>query len=233
MYAHQFFMNRTRHILFSIIIILLFYRGIGQDVTSAIRNIDQQLKTGERTITQALTADSLMYLHAKTPFREMIRKHAAAGHFSMCSNTEPGTRVTINGSIKDKQGNPIAGGLVYVYQTSDKGWYSDTAAHILLQEGDMRHARLFAYFKTDEQGRFSYETIKPKGYPRSGLAAHIHIHIWNNNGQPLIGPGELQFDDDPRLTPERRKQSEAAGYLVSKNTGSAKQPVYGFPIVTR
>jgi protocatechuate 3,4-dioxygenase beta subunit len=47
----------------------------------------------------------------------------------------------------------------------------------LQNEGDRRHARLFGYLRTDENGKFEFSTVKPKGYPNSTLPAHIHIEI--------------------------------------------------------
>ncbi len=80
-------------------------------------------------------------------------------------------------------------------------------------------------------GQFEFETVQPKGYPKSDLPAHIHIMAWND-GLPLRGvPGELLFDDDPRLTPESRSSSLRDGYLIEKNTGTANKPVYFNKIV--
>lgn len=205
--------------------------GICQDTVAVINSINLQLKRGETTLTKVLTSDSLMYLHSLTPFREVIKANAKAGRISIVTDNEPGVRITIKGSVLDKKRAPLKNLNIYVYQTSDKGWYSDTAAHILIYEGDIRHARLFGYLKTDDKGEFSFETIKPKGYPRSDLAAHIHIHLWSEDSRPINGPGELQFDDDPRMTPERRKKSLSDGYLISKNSGTEQKPMYEYKII--
>ena len=202
-----------------------------QDATAVINNIDTELKEGKTTITKILTDESLMQLHSLTLFREVIKANAKAEKISIVTAGEPGTKVLIKGIVVDKTGAAVKNIKIYVYQTSDKGWYSDTGAHILMNMGDINHARLFGYLKTDDKGGFSFETIKPKGYPRSELAAHIHIHFWSPDSRTLHGPGELQFDDDPRMTPERRKQSIADGYLISKNTGTAQRPVYEYRIV--
>ncbi len=207
--------------------------GICQDTKALINNIDLQLKKGQTTITKILSGDSLMRLHSLTAFREVIKANASAGKISIVTNHEPGTRVTIKGLVTDKNGAPQKNLLIYVYQTSDKGWYSDTGAHILINSGDINHARLFGYLKTGDNGEFSYETIKPRGYPRSDLAAHIHIHFWTADGRSLHGPGELQFDDDDRMTAERRKRSLEDGYLISKNSGTQQRPVYEYKIIVQ
>ncbi|MEP6595061.1 MAG: hypothetical protein ABJA71_03900 [Ginsengibacter sp.] len=103
------------------------------------------------------------------------------------------------------------------------GWYSDTAAHVSMFEGDTRHARLFAYLKTNGKGQFEFETIQPRGYPNSDLPAHIHISVWK--GEHLVRgvPGELLFDDDPRLTPERRLRSLSNKFLIEKKLRHFKE----------
>lgn len=221
---------KTTKIITSLLFCILYTNAFCQEAAS-IERIDKKLKANEWTISQVLSADSLMYLHSKTPFRNMIRANAREGSFSMITHTEPGTRVTIKASVKNKQGAPLTNALIYVYQTSDKGWYSDTAAHILINSGDINHARLFAYFKTDSNGNFSYETIRPRGYPNSDLPAHIHIHVWNKDGRVMHGPGELLFTDDDRLTPERRKRSIEDGFLISANSGTEKKPAYEYKII--
>lgn len=206
--------------------------GSCQNRAAIINRIDLQLKTAQTSITKVLSSDSFMYLHSLTPFREVIKANAKAGNISMVTPNEAGTRITVKGVVTDKNGTPGKGLLIYVYQTSDKGWYSDTGAHILINSGDFNHARLFAYLKTNDKGEFSFETIRPRGYPRSDFAAHIHIHFWSAGMQPVRATGELQFDDDPRMTPERRKQSLSDGYLISKNSGTEQKPVYEYRIIT-
>jgi len=174
-----------------------------------------------------------MPLHSNTTFREVIKKHAVAGKTIMVTASEPGRRITVKGEIKKQDGIAIGDALVYVYQTSDKGWYSDTAAHVLQNEGDMRHARLFGYLKTDSDGKFEFETIQPRGYPNSDLPAHIHIAVWKN-GNIINGiPGELLFDEDPRLTTDRRRRSIDAGFQIQKNTGTPQNPVYHYSLIIK
>jgi protocatechuate 3,4-dioxygenase beta subunit len=94
----------------------------------------------------------------------------------------------------------------------------------------MRHARLFTYVMTNNVGEFKIVTIRPRGYPNSDLPAHIHIAIWKD-GQNVHGiPGELLFDDDERLTPDRKQRSVNEGFLIAKNTGTVSNPVYSYHI---
>lgn len=198
-----------------------------------INKIDEQLTKGQLTLSSILSDTVYMSLHSNTAFREVVKKHATAGKLIMGNKNEPGKKIMVKGEIKTQEGKAIADALVYVYQTSDKGWYSDTAAHVLQNEGDMRHARLFGYFKTSRDGKFEFETIQPKGYPNSDLPAHIHIAVWKNNNLVSGLPGELLFDDDPRLTPERKKRSVNDGFLIEKNKGTLQNPLYHYSLIAK
>jgi protocatechuate 3,4-dioxygenase beta subunit len=221
----------SKYILLSLFSFPLSF--FGQDVNKIIESIDLRLKKKEITVTNVLTSDSLVYLHSLTPFREVIKNNAVEGKTSIVTKNEPGQKITIKGTVVNQSGNPLSDLTIYVYQTSDKGWYSDTSVHFLIYEGDYKYARLFGYFKTDRIGKFCFETIKPKGYPKSDLAAHIHIQMWTKEGNSVLVPGELQFEDDPRMTAERREKSLAQGFLLSQNSGTATMPIYEYKIVTR
>lgn len=212
---------------------IITQKANSQDVENEIRQIDTNIKAGKTTITNVLTSDSLMHLHSLTPFREVIKANAKAEKITIVSNGEPGARITISGSVINKNAEPQKNVTIYFYQTSSKGWYADTGVHVLMNSGDMKHARLFGYLKTDDKGKFVFETIKPSGYPKSDLAAHIHIHMWDEKGNSLNTSGELQFDDDERMTEGRRKRSLQEGYLISKNSGTQLKPVYNYTLIVQ
>ena len=204
-----------------------------QEIDKVIADIDSKLGKGQASISALLSDPAKMYLHSLTPFREIIKKHAKPGKVTMITNDEPGKRITIKAVITTAAGKPLDNAVVYLYHTSDKGWYSDTAAHILTRQGDHGHARLFCYVKTDGRGQFEIETIQAKGYPRSDLPAHIHTAAWKNGSIVEGLAGELLFDDDARLTPDRKARAIRDGFLVEKNTGTADKPVYFYKIALR
>ncbi|MEP7163634.1 MAG: hypothetical protein ABI741_03015 [Ferruginibacter sp.] len=199
-----------------------------QQPKDQINILSDTLSKGETTISAVLSDSSLMSLHSLTPFRELIKQYAKAGEIKLNNDNEPGTKIKIKGMIIDRSGIPLADKLVYVYQTSSEGWYSDTAPHILKNEGDRRHARLFGYFKTGAKGEFEFYTVKPKGYPNSSLPAHIHIEISQSAERSFIS--ELLFDDDPRLVGEIRVRSVSEQFLIEKNIGTKAEPLYSYTI---
>lgn len=207
--------------------------SFSQNADNIIAALDDSLSAGKTNISKILSNEKYMKLHSLTPFREVIAKHAKSETVTMVTAAEPGKKITVKAVLKTAAGKPIDDALVYLYHTSDKGWYSDTGAHIQTHEGDVRHARLFCYVKTGAQGRFEIETIQPRGYPNSNLPAHIHMEV-SKNGEHVPGvPGELLFDDDPRLTPERRSRSLQEGFLVEKDSGTAGDPIYSYVIQLR
>ncbi|MEO6540811.1 MAG: hypothetical protein ABIN74_07480, partial [Ferruginibacter sp.] len=193
---------------------------------SLLKNINTKLSTGQTTISQVLSDTAYMSLHSLTAFREIIKQHARSEKIKLNTEAEPGTKITVKGLIFDRSGKPLADKLVYVYQTSSEGWYSDTAPHISKNEGDRGHARLFGYFKTGTTGAFEFSTVKPSGYPNSSLPAHIHIEIAMDDNSNFIS--ELLFDDDPRLVGEIRDRSVREKFFIVKNTGTATSPVYEY-----
>lgn len=205
-----------------------------QDTLRIISTIDNELQSKVKTISEVLSDTGLMYLHYLTPFREVIKKNATADPIIIVAKNEPGVKIVVNGTVTNNSGKPLSNVLIYFYQTSDKGWYSDTAVHILIREGDHRHARIFGYVKTNAEGKFQIMSIRPNGYPKSDLAAHIHIQMWKEDGKLLLGiPGELQFDDDIRMTEQRRQKSVAEGFLIAKNEGTKEEAIYNYIIKSK
>jgi len=137
----------SKQFLFTLFI--YFPIAVFSQAEKIISDIDKDLSENRRTISDVLSEKSLMHLHSSKLFRDVIKKNAEAGEITIVTQNEPGVKTEINGTVTNKAGKPLANLLIYFYQTSDNGWYSDTGAHILVYEGDYGHARLFGYVKTD------------------------------------------------------------------------------------
>jgi protocatechuate 3,4-dioxygenase beta subunit len=211
-----------------VLILLVSLPACAQTNTPVLKQLEADLQSKSKTVNEVLADNAYMHLHSQTAFRELVKKNASTGKVIMVTPSEPGKKITVKCKVTGSNGLPVAGALLYAYQTSAKGWYSDTAAHILTNEGDMRHARLFGYVYTDKNGEFELVTIQPAGYPKSDLPAHIHIAMWKNNQYIQGVPGELLFEDDERLTPERKERAISDGFLVSKDSGAAGVHVYRY-----
>ena len=74
---------------------------------------------------------------------------------------------------------------------------------------DSRNPRLKGWVKTDAQGRFELDTIKPGSYPGGGNPAHIHVVI-KDKGRDA-GHNECWFEGDRYLSDGRKQREQAAG----------------------
>lgn len=178
------------------------------------------LRTG-RSVSEVMTDGALLPVRSWPRFRALIRENAPVGAVAMVPASEPGELLQVRGTVVDAQGRPVKGALIYAYHTDAKGWYSDKAAHFSGNSGDTNFARLFAYLKTDEAGRYSLRTIRPAGYPGTDLPAHIHVHIDAAGSTSYVT--EVVFEDDPRLTPKWKESSKQAGYVICPVTKDANK----------
>jgi protocatechuate 3,4-dioxygenase beta subunit len=135
-----------------------------------IKEAEEKLKTGKATTSQILTDKKYDAVHPETEFRNIIEKYAKAEVISIATDTIPGRKIKVFGVVNNEEGKPVANALVYLYHTDSRGWYAANSPHVNMNEGDMRHARLFGYVRADKDGKFELHTIKPSGYPQSDSA---------------------------------------------------------------
>jgi protocatechuate 3,4-dioxygenase beta subunit len=115
--------------------------------------------------------------------------------------SEPGTRLLVRGRLFTADGErPAAGAILYAYQTDATGVYNTKAGP----------PRLRGFMKTDADGRFEYDTIRPGSYPGTANAAHVHHQAWGG-GFPAQWISDLNFADDPFVSAADRARSEAGG----------------------
>lgn len=184
------------------------------DSAVLLQEAEKKLQSGTATVSALLTDSRYQSLHPVTSYRKLIETYSTDAILQITTASEPGKKIRVLGAVTDKENNPVAGALVYLYQTDARGWYAAGSPHVGGNEGDMRHARLFGYVKTDADGKFELHTIKPSGYPRSELPAHIHVHIWGEGFRPFVN--EFLFDDDERLKGEIREQSIRNRFLIQQ-----------------
>jgi hypothetical protein len=183
-------------------------------IAARIDTVETLLRNGRRTASSILVDPALLDLHEWPRFRTAIRDRAETGTVSITSAGEPGVRLIVRCRVVGADGTPAPKALVYLYQTSDRGWYSDRAVHVGGNSGDHRHARLFGYVRTDGEGELVLNTIRPGFYPNAGTPSHIHVAIWSAVEPANVLISEIRFDDCPRMTESMREQSRREGFVV-------------------
>jgi protocatechuate 3,4-dioxygenase beta subunit len=132
-------------------------------------------------------------------FEDLPAKFASASRIA--SPDEPGIPMIIEGHVRDRQGRAAAGVIVYAYHTNARGIYPTDERK--RGQASFRHGMLRAWVRTDSEGRYRFDTIRPGGYPNTDIPAHVHVQVLEP-GRCAYYLDDLMFTDDPRLTPAQR-----------------------------
>lgn len=112
-----------------------------------------------------------------------------------------GDRLRIEGQVRDAQGRVAEGVIVYAYQTDATGRYPQPSG---LPPSLRPHGSLRAWARTDAQGRYAFDTVRPGAYPEQTEPQHVHMHVIEP-GRCTYYLDDLVFDDDPLLTGRHRR----------------------------
>lgn len=144
-------------------------------------------------VALAACAGSMGQLHAQERGRPDAREPIIGGPCEGCegvfegmpsslgsvariaSPDEPGEPMIIDGTVRDRRGTPVAGIIVYAYQTDANRIYrpDETAPGI----SGRRHGQLRAWALTDSLGHYRFLAIRPGHYPGRTAPAHVHMHV--------------------------------------------------------
>ncbi len=119
----------------------------------------------------------------------------APSHVVVAGADEPGERLVVSGRVLDG-GRPVAGVSVYVFQTDVDGRYAKDRTG---NDAEL-YPRLHGAMRSDADGAYGYETIRPGHY--DGNAAHVHYLVRAPGYHPLLL--DLWFEDDPELLLRRQ-----------------------------
>ena len=118
-------------------------------------------------------------------------REPTASTVRMANQDEPGERLVVAGrALAGEEGTPVAGAKVLAFHTDAEGFYSPGGM-------DERNARLCGVVRTDADGRYRIETIKPAHYATGGPPAHIHFEVTFPGGSRRRYT--LNFEGDPKL----------------------------------
>jgi protocatechuate 3,4-dioxygenase beta subunit len=139
------------------------------------------------------------------PFYRAGSPRCANGDSLLRSPTD-GTPLAFEGWVKDRNGRPIAGAEVDVWQSAPSGLYEN-------QDPSQAEMNLRGTFTTDAEGAFSFRSVKPAGYPvpTAGPAGALLRAQQRHNFRPahlhflIVKPGfktiasQVYDPDDPHL----------------------------------
>ena len=91
------------------------------------------------------------------PFWRMQSPPTANGG-SIVRSPTPGPVLFVNASFRDRDGKPVAGADVDIWQSSTEGFYEN-------QDPAQADMNLRGKFTTDKDGRIAFRSVKPAGYP--------------------------------------------------------------------
>ena len=109
---------------------------------------------------------------------------------------EPGPQLSVSGVVVDPDGKPVARASLYAFQTDAEGYYG------VKPVSDNQNPRLKILLRTDAQGRWAFETIRPGSYPNSRAPGHIHFEVSAQGFATKVF--EIVFEGDPNVTTQMR-----------------------------
>jgi len=125
---------------------------------------------------------------------------------SIVRSPTPGPRLHFRGSVQDLHGKPIEGAEIDIWQSSPKGLYEN-------QDPGQADMNLRGLFRTDADGSFSFESVKPAGYPvptegptgallraqgrHNYRPAHVHFLIYKPGFKTITS--QVYDPEDPNL----------------------------------
>jgi hydroxyquinol 1,2-dioxygenase len=139
------------------------------------------------------------------PFWRMNSPRTESGG-SIIRSPTPGPALFVDVTVKDQNGKPIEGAEIDVWHSSPEGFYEQ-------QDPKQAEMNLRGKFTTDNDGHFSFRSVKPAGYPipvdgpvgdlvraagrHNYRPAHLHFLIFKESFKTLIS--QVYVKDDPVL----------------------------------
>jgi protocatechuate 3,4-dioxygenase beta subunit len=144
------------------------------------------------SVSAAAFAQTKLLIPAPYLAPKYVASPDAPSSIVIADPNERGDRLVVTGRALDN-GRPVAGVSIYAFHADADGLYSRDGRN------SDENARLFGALRTDADGRYRYETIRPKGY--GDLSSHVH-HVINAPGyKPRLF--DLWLGDDPILRRNR------------------------------
>ena len=125
---------------------------------------------------------------------------------SIVRSPTPGPALFVNATFRDRAGRPIEGAEIDVWHSSPEGFYEN-------QDPAQADMNLRGKFATDKDGRISFRSVKPAGYPipvdgpvgellraqrrHNMRPAHLHFLAAKDGFKTLVS--QVYSPDDPHI----------------------------------
>lgn len=113
---------------------------------------------------------------------------------------ESGEPMVLEGTVTERAGRPVPGVIVYAYHTDAAGVYPSAST---------RHGRLRGWVRSDQDGDYRFDSIRPGPYPGRTTPAHVHLHVIEP-GRATYWIDSVEFSDDPLLPEASRRPDPSA-----------------------
>lgn len=114
---------------------------------------------------------------------------------------EPGDKLVLTGRVYKPDGKtPVGGVIVYIHHTNARGIYPNRGDE---KGWGRRHGYLRAWAKSNAEGDYRFETIRPAPYPGGDIPAHIHLII-KEPDRKEYWIDDVVFTDDPLVNDRYR-----------------------------
>lgn len=117
-------------------------------------------------------------------------------------------KLKISGTVYQQDGKtPASDVIVYIYHTNRNGIYQTNGGE---KGWARRHGIIRGWIKTRDDGKYTFYTFRPAGYPGRPDPEHIHFTA-KEPDKNEYWIDDIWFNDDPRLTNKQRNQSQNRG----------------------
>ena len=123
---------------------------------------------------------------------------------------EPGIDLVIRGQVVKPDGTPASGVVIHAYHRDEEG------LEFGRRDSALETWKLQGWAKSDSEGRFEFQTIRPSPDHLGREASHIHFTVESKEFGRQWAP-KVFLSDDPLLTEKDRQR--------------AKEPNARYPIV--
>ena len=140
------------------------------------------------SLSEPFLAQTIGYVVAEYLAPQFTAPADAPSDIVVADKDEPGMRMVVTGRTLVGE-KPVTGVSIYVFHTDINGKYSSDNDN---KVGEL-HPRLHGALRTDAQGRYRFETIRPGSYDNA--PSQVRYVVKADGYEPLLIA--LQFEDDP------------------------------------